>query len=96
MRHKKRNPKKGEAQSFITRTRYHARSYIGYCQSKKHKGYVSIEALCRHECFAKQCPFLQRFPEHQIYHDRKYKTKRIPPEKLAQIKNYIWKTENSA
>lgn len=81
---------KGEAQALITRYWYNARSYIGYCHNKQHKGYVTVEALACHHCLEKECWYLQKYEEHAIYFDKKYFTKRIPREKLLKIKMFIW------
>lgn len=90
-----RNRKKGDAQSFITKRKYKARSYIGFCKSDVHKGYIAIEALCKHDCLEKECPFLHKFPEHPIYNDRQYFTRRVPYKKLLKIKRFVWGINNN-
>ena len=85
-----RNRKKGEAQTYITKNKFKARSYIGYCKNNIHRGFVAVEALCKHECLEKECPYLHKFPEHPIYNDKKYFTRRVPYKKLVKIKKFIW------
>ena len=54
-------------------------SLIGYCQCDIHKGFITPSVLKNHQCLAKACPFLQRFPEKPFWKHRekqqKYKEK---------------------
>ena len=42
----------------------------GYCWSKKHRGFLSVEILQRHGCLQKQCGCLQKYKEHKFWKKR--------------------------
>ena len=42
----------------------------GYCWSKKHRGYLSVEILQRHQCLQKQCNCLQKYENHKFWKKR--------------------------
>lgn len=42
----------------------------GYCHNKSHKGYLSVKMIKKHECLRKQCPFLEKYEDHEYWKQR--------------------------
>ena len=47
---------------------------IAYCHNKKHMGYLTATMLKQHECLKKECPFLEKYDNHQFWIRRQIKT----------------------
>jgi len=54
----------------ITRRKSNNKSYPAYCHNITHKGYLTTAAIKSHECLGKNCPYLQKFEEHEWWHQR--------------------------
>lgn len=46
------------------------KNQIGYCHNKSHLGYLSITALKRHQCLKKNCPYLEKYQDHEFWVNR--------------------------
>ncbi|WP_026653663.1 hypothetical protein [Butyrivibrio proteoclasticus] len=53
---------------------------VGFCHYKKHNGFVSEKMLKKHQCLGKNCPYLQKYENHEFWIDRA----RIKAEKKAR------------
>ena len=78
---KKKNPQ-------ITEYKSKYKTYPGYCSNKGHKGYMTIEAICKHKCLEEECPFFKAELKHRFWADEDYKNDSLSFKQLSKLKAY--------
>lgn len=43
---------------------------VAYCHCNAHKGNISVKTLKKHECLRKQCPYLEKYEDHDYWRQR--------------------------
>lgn len=56
---------------------------VGYCWSKLHRGYLTLQLMHKHECLQRQCSLLQKYEEHP-YWRKKHKKQEQKKKKKSQ------------
>lgn len=88
---KKVHPKKKKRvqNPMITKWQAKNKNYIGYCHNGNHKGYMTIECVCAHECLQKNCLYLEKCFDHNFWWDESYTTNKISYKKLSKMKQFV-------
>ena len=64
---------------------------VGFCHSSKHRGFLSVKNMKRHDCIGKQCPMFEKYenaPYWQEKRRRKADKKATKEKQDKQLENF--------
>jgi len=65
------NPKNGRKRRTVTGGLVN-KEMVGYCHLEGHPGYLTVKLMGKHECLKKDCPFLEKNPDHDFWHCKEF------------------------